>query len=130
MCQRCGTENEFLTHLFFFCSSSRATWFASNMALRVSDLPLDFTTAILEVTSSLEEGHITSFCNILWCIWKARNREIFSGKKETPQGILKQAQMMELHIPRTTEMSLTANTPRVNIAATSPGTQIILLDAP
>ncbi|KAF3332280.1 RNase H [Carex littledalei] len=99
------------------------------MALRVSDLPLDFASALLEVTTVLEDTQITYFCNILWCIWKARNQEIFSSKKATRQRILKQAQMMEMHIQQTTESSQTTIRSRVNIAAPLSGTQIVLLDA-
>lgn len=101
MCQWCGTENEFLTHLFFFYPSSRTTWYASHLALRVHNLPLDFATALMEVTSSLEDTQIISFRNILWYIWKARNQEIFSGMKAAPEGILKQAQMMEVPTQQT-----------------------------
>lgn len=46
-CPRCGSENEFLMHLLFFCELSRVTWFPSEFALRVHDLPLDFATTLL-----------------------------------------------------------------------------------
>lgn len=83
----------------------------------------------MEVTSSLEDTQIISFCNILWCIWKARNQEIFSGKKVAPEGILKQAQMMEVPTQQMQYSSQSAPRVKIKIGAPLPGTQIVLLDA-
>lgn len=37
---------------------------------------------------------IVLFSNILWCVWKARNEQIFKGTVPTPQGIIAQAAVM------------------------------------
>jgi zinc-binding in reverse transcriptase len=39
-------ENEHLTHMLFFCQSSRAVWFGSRLSLRMDDIPFDFTQAL------------------------------------------------------------------------------------
>lgn len=84
---RCNMKNEFNMHLLFYCPVSRATWHASRLTLRVEELSLDITAAILQVTVQLDPGQITYFCNILWCLWKARNKEMFEGKKRVAAGI-------------------------------------------
>lgn len=89
ICPRCNIENEFLMHLLFFCPMARATWHASSFPLQVQNLPLDFTRTILMITKVLEPDQIVDFCNLLWQLWKARNNEVFAGKKISPQGVLK-----------------------------------------
>jgi zinc-binding in reverse transcriptase len=44
---RCQQENEYTTHLLFFCPSSRAIWFASDLAMHVDELPLDFKQVLV-----------------------------------------------------------------------------------
>lgn len=89
-----GGESEYLMHLLFFCAGSRATWCASSFLIRVEALPLDFTTALINLTDNLEDQQIVKFCNILWCIWKGRNGELFAGKKLQPIAVLRQAHNM------------------------------------
>jgi zinc-binding in reverse transcriptase len=43
---RCQHENEYVMHLLFFCPSSRAIWFASDLALQVDGLILNLTELI------------------------------------------------------------------------------------
>lgn len=80
--------------VFFFCVVLRATWFTSHFALRVNDLPLDFATTLPQLTKALDEQQIIYFTNTLWCVWKARNGEIFSGKNTPPRTVLIQAAQM------------------------------------
>lgn len=84
-CPRCHSKNELLTHMIFFCSSSRAAWFGSELTMRVDHVHLDFTQALLDLTSNMDEHSITVMCNLMWCIWKARNVEVFAAKKLRPK---------------------------------------------
>lgn len=88
-------QAENLMHLFYYCLVSRATWQAAGLTINLDDLPLDFTKTSLTVMETMDERQTVSFCNLLWEIWKARNREIFEGKKTQRLGILKQAKSME-----------------------------------
>jgi zinc-binding in reverse transcriptase len=63
VCIRYHEEGEYLMHLLFFCPSSRATWFGSEFNLRVEKL------------RPVEDVHRK--VNLLWCVWKARNTELF-----------------------------------------------------
>lgn len=84
ICQRCEQENENIMHMLFFCPMARATWYASQFSLRVDGLPLDFNDTLLELTTNMEDEQITWFCNALWNLWKARNQELYAGKRGRP----------------------------------------------
>ncbi|XP_078174456.1 uncharacterized protein LOC144568100 [Carex rostrata] len=126
VCSRCHMENEFLMHLLFFCPGARATWHSSTFPLRVEQLPLDFSKTLLMITQVLDEDQIISFCNMLWEIWKARNSEIFAGKKIPPQIIIKQARALTppIHPP-----CQTTGPPQVIPILIPSGTRTILVDA-
>lgn len=99
-CSLCGVENEYDMHVLFFCPIARATWFSSQLALRVSALPLSFPRAYMAITDTLNDEERTTFANLLWCIWKARNEAVFSAKKPSPQGIIAQVnQMTDVRVP-------------------------------
>lgn len=126
-CPRCGKENEFLVHVLFSCELSRATWYISVFALRSDFLPLDFTRAFLAITDTLTNTEMGGFCNILWCLWKGRNEEIFQGKKSTPQSILIKAKYME---PPSASDRIEIRARHVREPVLVPaGTQILLIDA-
>jgi zinc-binding in reverse transcriptase len=67
---RCGTENEYLTHLFYQCPISRATWFTLRINLRVEEILVSFRDVFIHLTSTLPTDTLVKFCNIMWCIWK------------------------------------------------------------
>lgn len=96
---RCGRENEFLTHVLFFCNLPRAAWAIADLPIRVDHLPLSFTETIMELTEGLEEAHIATLCNMMWILWKARNKEIFQGIKTEPKGVLAQARSLQAQPP-------------------------------
>lgn len=79
----------------FFSPISRAVWFASRFALRVSELPLNFAATLLMISERLEPKQLAYFCNILWVLWKARNEEFFSAKKASAHEILTRATTLE-----------------------------------
>lgn len=97
-CPRCGAEQEDLIHLFFLCASSRATWFLSPLTLRVDQISLDFGKALIQITITLNSENITLACNLLCCVWKARNMEVLKGKRMEPQEVVRQAIMMPTHL--------------------------------
>lgn len=96
MCPRCGSEEECLMHLLFRCPISKATWYMSELGLRVEELPLDFVTTLIYVTDTLLETQIINFANILWCLWKVRNEEVFAAKKNPPATVILRAKQMEM----------------------------------
>ncbi|KAJ4767870.1 RNA-directed DNA polymerase (reverse transcriptase)-related family protein [Rhynchospora pubera] len=73
MCQRCGEENEFESHCFFFCHGSRAVWFASNLGLRTQDLSMNIVAAVRQCIGQMNGEEEKIFSYTLWEIWKARN---------------------------------------------------------
>ncbi|KAJ3698437.1 hypothetical protein LUZ61_002142 [Rhynchospora tenuis] len=92
MCQRCGEENEFETHCFFFCQGSRVVWFASPLSLRTQDLSLNVINAIEQCTGNMNEDQIKIFCYTLWEIWKGRNETVLHNQKFEPIQIQKKVQ--------------------------------------
>ncbi|XP_078170749.1 uncharacterized protein LOC144565012 [Carex rostrata] len=126
VCKRCRAENEYLMHLFYYCPVSQATWQAAGLTLNVDDLPLNFTKTLLTVTQTMDERQTVNYCNLLWEVWKARNREVFEGKKTQPLGILKQAKSMEQAV--TTPSSNLTRT-RVILNRIPRGAKTILIDA-
>lgn len=95
VCLVCGLENEYVMHVLFFCPFATATWFASQLALRVDYLPLNFTRTLLTMADNLNGEEMIMFANTLWCIWKARNEAVFAAKKPSPREILRQVQFMK-----------------------------------
>lgn len=94
ICQRCNSENEYLMHLLFFCDLSRATWYISDFPMIVEHLAMQFPAAIAYITRALNEDQIIVITNLIWCLWKARNEEIFAAKKLSPQEIVTKAKAM------------------------------------
>lgn len=124
-CTRCDLENEYTMHLLFFCPLSQATWFISRFALRVESLPLQFAEALLFIEGNLQTTQIPYFCNMLWCLWKARNKELFAGKKTTPQAVLVQVAKMEIEA---TEPAKPNHIPKDNPVQVMQGEIVILAD--
>ncbi|XP_078170094.1 uncharacterized protein LOC144564360 [Carex rostrata] len=93
--QICGSENETIMHTLFFCSATRATWYASQFALQVDGLPLNFAITLLEITKNMDISQIEAICNILRSRWKSRNDEIFQGTRADPIATLSRAKTLE-----------------------------------
>jgi zinc-binding in reverse transcriptase/Reverse transcriptase-like len=124
-CARCGNENEFLTHMFFFCQSSRAVWFGSRLSLRIESIPINFIPTlhtIMEGRSPEEHNYIA---NLLWCLWKARNAEVFEGSKINPYKVCLQAGGMNTEIVKPPNQQK----PKTNTYYTHYSQDIILVDA-
>ncbi|XP_078163540.1 uncharacterized protein LOC144558573 [Carex rostrata] len=126
LCPRCGYENEYTMHLLFFCPLARATWFASQIPLRVADLPLNFAVTLLTIVQNLQVNKIPTLCNLLWCLWKARNEELFSGIKSTPEMIVAKAANMQLGPIQSNPGRQRAAQTRIPIPQ---GARVVLIDA-
>jgi hypothetical protein len=87
-CQRCGSEDEYLMHMLFYCFMSRAVWYISPLGLKVDLLPMVLKDAMLMKTQTLDYGSITLFCFTLWSLWKARNDYIFGGIRAEPRRVV------------------------------------------
>ncbi|KAJ4746298.1 Ribonuclease H-like superfamily protein [Rhynchospora pubera] len=88
LCQRCGQENEYESHCFFFCPGSRRVWFEGRLGLRTHDQPLDIIQAFTQTVSLLDEDGIKSYCYTLWELWKGRNEVIMKHKQFDTRKIL------------------------------------------
>ncbi|XP_071933882.1 uncharacterized protein [Coffea arabica] len=96
MCRSCGEEVETLEHMFFFCDTAETTW-------KLAPLQWD---GLKEMRGNFvkwwegmlgakkrEQGqeHIALTVNILWQIWKARNRKAFEEKEADPRKTVQKA---------------------------------------
>ncbi|KAJ4794364.1 RNA-directed DNA polymerase (reverse transcriptase)-related family protein [Rhynchospora pubera] len=88
LCQRCGHENEYEVHCFFFCQGSRAVWFGSSLGFQVQHLPLEIGEAVKYICSNLDDEHLKVFSYTLWEIWKRRNEVVLHRKDFQPRKIL------------------------------------------
>ncbi|KAJ3686358.1 hypothetical protein LUZ61_015522 [Rhynchospora tenuis] len=91
ICNRCGDDVESIDHMLFYCPSSRATWFASKLAIRVEDLPQGFIPKILYAYQVLNDTSCKFFFSLMWQIWKARCDLFFKGTKYDVRLILLRA---------------------------------------
>jgi len=93
-CSRCGMVEDD-NHLFFECSFARATWFASVLGLRTSNLPSSTSGLHVQIATLLQQGvpHVTAgiIFSIMWCLWKARNDHRFNNVHWTTSRILFEA---------------------------------------
>ena len=82
-------------HLFFECSFARATWFASVLGLRTSNLPSSTSGLHVQIATLLQQGvpHVTAgiIFSIMWCLWKVRNDHRFNNVHWTTSRILFEA---------------------------------------
>jgi zinc-binding in reverse transcriptase len=95
VCARCHEENEYLSHMLFFCPSSRAVWFGSRMNLRIDGIPLDFKQALKQLMQWRSPGDQRYMAHLLWCIWKARCAEVIEGIRFNPYRVCLQAAGMD-----------------------------------
>jgi hypothetical protein len=76
-------------HLFFLCPFAKAAWFHKPWFLRTEILMQNVHSVAAAIKSLLWLNHpkvnLTSIATFMWCIWKARNDELFCRKKHKPQ---------------------------------------------
>lgn len=94
LCPRCGEEEETTLHLLRDCSSSKDVW-----RLLAQDEFFFHQTDVISwlkthgaTFSSIEEGERSlMFLHTLWCIWLARNDQVFNNKVLHPPVVASQA---------------------------------------
>jgi hypothetical protein len=96
-CCRCGVPESDM-HLFFLCPFAKAAWFHGPWFL-ISEVITQNLTSIAMVIKSLlnlkhPEENITSTATFMWCIWKARNDELFCRKKHKSQQVAVQSKAL------------------------------------
>ncbi|KAJ4755843.1 hypothetical protein LUZ62_090248 [Rhynchospora pubera] len=126
MCQRCGMENEFVNHMFFFCPHVRMVWFASQLALRTDYLPLSFPQALSSIISFLDDEQFVLCCNLLWSVWKARNKHVLEGKCTALEAVIAEAYNCKVDAK---SMQVQGVNICKNAIQLSPEEGVILLDA-
>jgi ribonuclease HI len=90
LCCRCGLpEDDF--HLFFNCPFARAAWFHEPWFIRADFFTQNSSSFAQIILNLLAINHpyanLLNICTFLWCLWKARNEELFCRKKGRPYQI-------------------------------------------
>ncbi|XP_027148760.1 uncharacterized protein LOC113749274 [Coffea eugenioides] len=96
LCACCGEQPETLEHMFFFCKHAELIWKASPMQW---DGLVEFRKSFWLWWNSLMEArerdagkeHICLTVNLLWQIWKSRNRVQFNSEEGCPGKVVMKA---------------------------------------
>ena len=90
-CPLCDEAKETTSHLFQFCSFSRATWHGTSFAVHTSDLRnssiQQWIERLLQIHKDLESDNMSYLQGIfttLWSIWTHRNLVVHEGKHPNP----------------------------------------------
>jgi ribonuclease HI len=62
-------------------------------------MPLDFNTMLQGLLSTGTDEDMMFIANMLWSLWKAKNKELFEGQRMNPRSIAMQAETLGLHMP-------------------------------
>jgi hypothetical protein len=75
-------------HLFFLCSFSKAAWFSHPWYIRSEVLASNHRSIPDFIQAMLTSGHplatLEYVYTFLWCLWKARNDQLFCRKAHKP----------------------------------------------
>lgn len=87
MCEVCGNEMESLERVFFLCSKAQECWKHSPIQwdglIQLQSNFVPWWNEIAKAGKRKErEGHMELTVNILWQVWKARNKVVFRKKLE------------------------------------------------
>ncbi|KAK1421261.1 hypothetical protein QVD17_23454 [Tagetes erecta] len=94
MCPSCGTNNESPDHVLLNCERALKVWHA---VFKWCNIPINQTVTIcqllkipasLPVTSDTKKLLYAIFLTSLWCIWRARNDQIFNAKTKDTTAII------------------------------------------
>jgi hypothetical protein len=96
-CCRCGLPKPDF-HLFFLCLFAKAAWFLEPWFLRSEIFMQNANSFALVLFSLLSSGHpeanLETIATFLWCLWKARNDQLFGRKNSTPQQVARNARAL------------------------------------
>ncbi|XP_071924943.1 uncharacterized protein [Coffea arabica] len=96
-CGCCGEDMETIEHLFFFCEKAVETWKLAPVRWDgLLGMQYNFWLWWEQVTQSLAlnqgQERVSLTINILWQIWKARNKKFFEQANQDPVKIVRKAQ--------------------------------------
>ncbi|XP_027070497.2 uncharacterized protein [Coffea arabica] len=96
-CGCCGEDMETIEHLFFFCEKAVETWKLAPVRWDgLLGMQYNFWLWWEQVTQSLAlnqgQERVSLTINILWQIWKARNKKLFEQANQDPVKIVRKAQ--------------------------------------
>ncbi|XP_057422210.1 uncharacterized protein LOC130716023 [Lotus japonicus] len=77
-CAICGVEEETLDHLFLRCEVVRATWFGTELGVRIDD-GVSFHAFMGQVLQTRDKEVVAAVQTVLCAIWEARNKVVFEG---------------------------------------------------
>ena len=109
ICTSCGDGIETLEHLFFECDYAKKIWKLSPISWDgLIDLQACFWRwweGLLEATQRANgKEHIELTINILWQIWKARNKIIFDNAKVEEITVVRKAQQEWMEFKEAVEL--------------------------
>ncbi|XP_027158012.1 uncharacterized protein LOC113759629 [Coffea eugenioides] len=96
MCRSYWEEVETIEHMLFFCQNAETTWKLSPVQWDgLKDMRSNFVRWWEGILGAKQrdhgQEHIALTVNILWQIWKARNRKAFEAKETDPRKSVQQA---------------------------------------
>nr|XP_027060887.1 uncharacterized protein LOC113687483 [Coffea arabica] len=96
-CGCCGEDMETIEHLFFFCDKAVEAWKLAPVRWDgLMGMQYNFWLWWEQVTQSLAlnqgQERVSLTINILWQIWKARNKNFFEKVNQDPVRIVRKAQ--------------------------------------
>jgi ribonuclease HI len=92
ICPRCNQKLEDINHVFKDCTWSQQVWFASQLNIKMENLPhTSFSDWIINISPKSTKACLEQICAISYHMWKARNSLIFNKKEIPVWQILEQA---------------------------------------
>lgn len=80
-CKLCNSQNEDALHAIFHYLHAHATWFSSQLGLKITSiLQDDFKSALFVLWHGVDDEQIATFMLTAWNIWKARCHYVFQEK--------------------------------------------------
>ncbi|KAJ4818146.1 RNA-directed DNA polymerase (reverse transcriptase)-related family protein [Rhynchospora pubera] len=87
-CALCGYRREDVVHTLFKCPRAQQVWLCSEFGLRTDALPEDAHQLLSTLLPVLSDKQTSSFISLCWQLWKGRCKEVYEGKKFTPNQII------------------------------------------
>nr|XP_027086530.1 uncharacterized protein LOC113708266 [Coffea arabica] len=96
-CGYCGEAEEMMEHLFFECENATQVWKMAPVRWEgLQDKEHNLWLWWEQVTQALKmeqgQNRVNLTINILWQIWKSRNKKVFEGANQNPLKTIRKAQ--------------------------------------